>query len=347
VRLLRLLGVVAIIATVAGAVGTVVYLRLRPTQLQGRGPQVVAGQAEGAVNAAQKASPAVVRVSVGSAGESTAPVPSPGSSRTGIVIDPHGYVLTAEAAIAGAPRVLVAVPGGSVQDARIIGTDPVTGLTLLKVDANNLKSLSLTSTSALEVGTGVVTLTAPPGAGLAEGAVASVALSVSVPDPERPGSTHYLNNLLSLDVSPRDGQLGAPLLDGSGRVVGMIVAVGTLDVAVDMSDALAGVQQLMERGHVSYPSLGFDYRQLTSSEAADRGVIAGVLVLAVPPGSGADSAGLHLDDVITTVNSTALDSAHPLQRVLRGLAVDQNAALTVHSTGPDRQLAVKVELVTR
>jgi len=349
-RLVRLLVILMMIAAVAVIAGTIVYLRFRPAQIVGRGPQAAAGQQEGAVNAAQKASGALVRVTRANLGASASPSPAPSSSpasfATGVVVDARGYVLTAEAAVAGATRVLVAVPGITTQEARILGTDPVTALTLLKVESSNLKALPLVSTPALEVGTGVVTLTAPDGGGLAEGAVAAVAVSASEPDPSHPGARHYLNNLLSLDVSPRDGQLGAPLLDGAGRLVGMIVATGPMDLAVDMSDALSGVQQLMESGRVSYPSLGFEYRQLTSAEASDRGITGGVLVLAVTRGSDADTGGVHVDDIVTAVNSTDLDAVHPLLRVLRGLSVDQTATITVRDGGQVRQVPVKVVLAT-
>src|SRR5205807_697613 len=161
---------------------------------------------------------------------------------------------TAESAVATAARVSVAVPGSKKLDARIIGTDPVTALTLLRIDAPNLRSLQLPSGGTpLESGTGVVVMSATRGLALRVGAISATGVSVLADDLARPGQKRPLNDLVSLDVSGQSGQLGAPILDGGGRLVGVVIATGDSVLGADLGESQPALQQLMLSGHVTYP----------------------------------------------------------------------------------------------
>lgn len=355
-RILRILGVALVAAVVAATVSTVVVLNRRAPDQVGRGPLVQGGAGDSSLAAVQKAEPSVVRVerSTGATASPTAATPtvaSPApsgapSGGTGVVVDTRGYILTAEALVAGAQSLAIAVPGGKTVPARVVGSDPIYALTVLKVDAVNLHALSSNGTSALGDGAGVVVLAAPPYAQVAVGAVASAHASVVIPDPSDPLQRRALNDVLSLDVAVRDGQLGAPLLDAAGRLAGLVVATGNQLYAIDMSQAQADVQQLLDSGHVSYPTLGFDYQQLSVSDAADHDVPGGVLVIGVPPGSAAAQAGLRVGDVVISAAGTTLDPTHPLQRILRGMAVQQSVALALKSGATRRDISLDVQLVS-
>lgn len=358
-RILRILAIVLVAAVAAAAVTTVVLLsRPAPDQV-GRGPLVQGGAGDSTLAAVQKAEPSVVRIersavaaaspSSSAAGVSPPPALSSGGALpggTGVVVDAHGYILTSEALVAGAQSLSVAVPGGRTVPARVVGSDPLFALTLLKVDADNLHALSSNGTSALGDGAGIVVLAAPPYAQVAVGAVASAHASVAIPDPSDPSQRRVLNDVLSLDVSARDGQLGAPLLDASGRLAGLVVATGNQLYAIDMSQAQSDVQQLVDSGHVSYPTLGFDYQQLSVSEAADRDVPGGILVIGVPPGTAAAPAGLGIGDVVISASGTTLDPTHPLQRQLRGMSVRQQVPLVVKSGSVRRNISLEIQLVS-
>jgi S1-C subfamily serine protease len=360
VRILRILGIALVAAVVAAAVTTVVLLsRPAPDQV-GRGPLVQGGAGDSTLAAVQKAEPSVVRiersvVAPASPSSSAARVnppagsPSPGGGvpgGTGVVVDARGYILTSEALVAGAQSLSVAVPGGRTVPARVVGSDPLFALTLLKVDAANLHALSSNGTSALGDGAGIVVLAAPPYPQVAVGAVASAHASAAIADPSDPSQHRVLNDVLSLDVSARDGQLGAPLLDASGRLAGLVVATGIQLYAIDMSQAQSDVQQLVDSGHVSYPTLGFDYQQLSVSEAADRDVPGGVLVIGFPPGTAAAPAGLGIGDVVISAAGTTLDPTHPLQRQLRAMSVRQQVTLVVKSGSARRNISLDVQLVS-
>ena len=356
-RILRILGIVLVAAVVAAAVSTLVVLNHRDAGPGTPGPVSPSGPDGGSLAAVQRAEPSVVRVERGpasavqaspsaaaaaSGGGVVPPTPSPGG--TGVVIDGRGYILTAEAVVAGASTISAAIPGGRTVLATVVASDPQDALTLLKVDSAGLHPISTIAAPQLVNGSGVVVLAAPPYRQVAVGAVAGIHASVSIADPSDPSRRRPLNDLLALDVVPREGQLGAPVLDAAGRLAGVVVAGGTQAYAVDMTQAQPLVQQMIDLGHLTYPSLGFEYQQLSVTEAADRGVAGGVLVASVE--RAAREAGLVVGDLVLSADGTTLDPSHPLAHILRGAAVRQQVALAV--SGPDgpRKITLAVRLVS-
>lgn len=345
----RLLLAAVVGAVVAAGGGAVYFLFLNGGNGQpvGRGPLAQVGQQEGPQTAAQRAGGSVVRVTV-EGGASATPAPTPGAALggSGTIVDTRGFVLTAQSLVAGASRITVTVPGQKTVDARVVGSDPLTGTSVLKIDGTGYKALTLGNGNPLETGGGIVVMAAQPASEVAVGVVATAHGSIQVDDPAAPGRKRVLNDLAALDVLPREGQLGAPLLDGGGRVLGVVVASGPQSWAADIVNIQPAISQLQDSGRVSYPWLNFDYQQLSATEAAQRGVGAGVLVLKVVPGSAADKAGLKPGDVVTALGGQAMDPAHPLERVLRGLAVHQTVTMAVRlSGGSDKSISAPIELV--
>ena len=346
--LLRLAGWVALAAVVAGVTSTLLYLRLRPATIEGRGPQPSGAVVSGNVAAAQKALASVVRISTGPAPSPSAGQPvdiGPGGS--GVVVDDRGFILTAEQVIAGAQEISVAAPGGKSGSARVIGSDHVSGLSLLKVDVTGLQPIDASGGAALAPGSGVVVAAAPPGPQVMLGGVAGVGVSTTTPDPASPGQRRVLNDLVALDVTQRDSTLGAAVVDGNGRLVGLVVANGGGTWASAYSDFSAGLQQLIESGRVTYPWLDYTYQDLSLAAAAGRGVGAGALVLAVTPGSRAATAGLVAGDIVTAVNGNNLDAQRTLRRALKDLASGQDATLAVRAPdGSSRNITIPVTVET-
>lgn len=336
-------------ALVAAGVSAAVVNLMRRDGLQpvARGPLPQAGQANGPQAAAQRAVDSVVRIqTVSSPSPATGLVPATPPGGSGAIVDSRGYILTADSVVAGAAGLTVAIPGGKTHPARVIGSDPEWGLALLKVDAGNLKALQVFGGSTLETGSGVAVMAAPPWFQMAVGAVATAHTTTTIDDPANPGSNRILNDVAALDVAQRDGQLGAPILDGAGRLIGVVISAGQQVYGTDMADAQPSVQQLIDSGHVSHPWLGFGYQQLSAFEAADRGVPAGVEVVTVPAGSAAAQAGITPGEIVVSANGTNLDPTHPLSRLLRGMAVGQSVSLSVKTPSTRKSISVAVALLS-
>ena len=346
-RIPRILGVVLVAVMVAAAVGTLVVMNRQGSGAATPAPPKPSGSDSGSVAVVKRVQPSLVRVERG-----VAPSPSSAAASgsgeypggTGVVIDARGYILTAEAVVAGASTISAVIPGGTTLRATVVGSDPQDALTLLKVDSGGLRPISTTGTPELVNGSAVVVLGAPAYGEFIAGAVADVHASASITDPSDPSHRRPLNDLIALDVAQREGQLGALVLDGAGRLAGIVVAGDTQAYAVNMMMAQPLVQQLVDSGHVSYPSLGFEYRQLSLPEAAVRGVPGGVLV--VSAGQAAKDAGLKAGDVVMSADGTTLDPAHALSRILRGMAVRQGVALLVSDGAGQRHLVLNVQLLS-
>jgi S1-C subfamily serine protease len=341
---------VAVVA--AGVSYAMVTLQRRDnTTTVARGPLP---QADGPQSAAQRAADSVVRIESGVQPTPSAspvvgpraPVTGAGLGGSGAVVDSRGYVLTAETAVAGAAGLAVVLPNGKTTPALVVGTDPAEGLALLKVEAVNLKPIQVYGGTPLETGSGVAVMAAPPGFQMAVGSVATAHTTTTLVDPAEPGHQVVLNDIAALDVAERDGQLGAPILDGAGRLVGVVVSAGPQAYGVDMADAQPSVQQLIDTGHISFPSLGFAYRQLTASEAAADDVAAGVVVLSLADGGAAAQVGIAVGDVVVSANNTNLDPSHPLIRILRGLSVRQSVVLTLKTSSTTKPVSVPLALVS-
>src|SRR5258708_484559 len=223
--MVRLGGLVAVVAVVAAGVsyGVATWLRRDTTPTVTRGPIAQPGQPDGPQTAAQRAADSVVRVVTG-------PIASPGAGPTpavaggtGAVVDSRGFVLTAETLVAGAASISVVLPTGRTVPALVAGTDVEEGLALLKIEAGSVHALQVGGGASMDTGSGVAVMAAPPGFQMSVGAVAGAHNSIAIADPATPGHSRVLNDVVALDVTVRESQLGAPILDGAGRLIGVVV----------------------------------------------------------------------------------------------------------------------------
>lgn len=336
------------VVLVAAAVSAGVYLRLRPAAIEGRGAPAV-GAPAGNVGAAQRAAQSVVRVDTAAP---ASPVPgapdleTPGGS--GVVVDARGFILTAEAVVAGASRIAVAVPGVGVVDARVIGSDAVTSVTLLKVDTPALKPIDLAQGATIAAGSGVVVAGAPPAPQAMLAGISSPDVSVSLDDASQPGGKAVVNDLFSLDLTAPAATLGDAVVDANGRLVGLVVGAPGQAVASPVVDLAPAIAQLIENGHVTYPSIGARYQQLSTTAAAERGLAGGALVLALEPGGAAEAAGVKPGEVIVAAAGIAVDASHSLRSILRDQPLGQPVSLRVRdAAGVTRSLSVKLALAAQ
>jgi len=261
----------------------------------------------------------------------------------GFVVTSNGYVVTSIHAIEGASPLQIATQGGHLYPAEIVRADPTHGVVLLRaVGAQGLTPLTF-ATVAPRVGDLAIAVAHTPFSPvtLSTGTVSSVGITVTLNDTEPP-----LRDVLTVDATPDPRQDGAPLLDGNGDVIGVVVDAGDAApgvVALSMTAAADLVTAATGGGATtSVPTLGVQSQLLDPATAAAAGVPVGALILSVTPGGPAAAAGLLPGDVVTAVGSTALDANHPLDPTVLGLAPEQQVALTVYRDGTSRTLQLTV-----
>jgi serine protease Do len=231
-------------------------------------------------------------------------------SGSGIVIDTTGYILTNNHLVEGVTSLVVGLPTGRLTPGRVVARDFLLDLALIKINATDLVPATLNASATLEIGETVVAIGNPlalkGGSTVTVGVISALERSVLTPN----GETLY--DLIQTDAAINPGNSGGPLVDLSGQVVGINVAIAPSAQAISYAIAIEAVyphiHSMMLRGTISRPDFGFTPVTVTPSIAASFGLDAerGILALNVDPAKVAGAAGLQTGDVITALDQRQL-----------------------------------------
>lgn len=205
---------------------------------------------------------------------------------------------------------VVGLHDGRLVPGRVVGRDFLTDLAIIKIDIDGLIPAKFGLSSKLRIGETVVAIGNPlaikGGATISVGVVSGLDRAIVPPT----GETLY--NLIQTDAALNPGSSGGPLVDLSGKVVGINTAVApaaqNISYALEIDEALPVTQSLIVRGSMLRPPLGFVPVTITPSIVAAFGldVERGVLVLQVEKAGVAAEAGLRDGDVVTAVEVTQI-----------------------------------------
>ncbi len=223
------------------------------------------------------------------------------ASGSGAIIAKDGYILTNNHVVEGATKLEVTLPDvPSPFDARIIGTDPMTDLAVIKIEGD-FSTAEFGDASQLSPGNLVIAIGNP--LGLEGGPTTTLGV---VSNTERStvvdGTTYY--DLIQTDAAINPGNSGGPLLSLDGKVIGINTLSGgaeNIGFAISVNTAQPVYDALIVPPHkVIRPWLGVGFRTVTPDFAAQAGYQrnTGVAILSVQEGSPADQAGLMVDDII-------------------------------------------------
>jgi S1-C subfamily serine protease len=224
---------------------------------------------------------------------------------SGFVTDRDGTILTNAHVVSGASKVTVQFADRKVRDARILGRDESTDLAVLKVDApaDELTPLELGSSARVQVGDPTIAIGNPFGLErtLTTGVVSATRRTIQAPD------GFQIDGVIQTDAAINPGNSGGPLLDATGRVVGINSQIETggsgggnvgIGFAVPIDTAKRIVPQLKSEGRVERAFLGVQSITVDKSlEALNLPVDSGALVQSVTPGSPAARAGIRGGDL--------------------------------------------------
>ena len=287
---------------------------------------------------------------------------------SGFMIDGRGSILTNYHVVAGASKTTVTLKDGKVYDARLVGSDPSTDVAVLRIDApaSELKPLPLGDSSKLQVGQPVVAIGNPLGYSGTEtqGIVSALHRDIQAPN------GFAIPGAIQTDAPLTNGSSGGPLIDSSGRVVGINSQVaasenGTtqadgIGFAVPINTAKEVVQQLDQSGKVVHPYLGISGYGITPDIASHFPTDKGVVVAKVAPGSPAKQAGIRGGnrvtnaggsqitiggDVIVAVDGKPVSDMSQLQTVISKDKVGQQVNLKI--LRGSQTMNVQVTLVNR
>ena len=233
------------------------------------------------------------------------PVPQEGSG-SGIVYDREGHIITNYHVIEGAEELFVTLPDESTVPAKVVGSDPSVDLAVIQVgaDPDLLQPVPLGESEDLRVGQFVVAIGNPFGLErtLTVGVVSALGRVIQSPDES------FIGEIIQTDAAINPGNSGGPLLDLSGRIIGVNTAIFSpsqasagIGFAVPVDTVRRGVPALIENGYYPHPWLGINYVWSLTSERAgilreagmDVPVEEGVLIIEVASNGPAAQAGLR------------------------------------------------------
>jgi len=266
---------------------------------------------------------------------------------SGVIIDANkGYVLTNYHVISKADEITVTLQDGRKFSAEIVGSDPETDVTLLKIPAEKLMELPLANSDQLRVGDFVVAIGNPFGLGqtVTSGIVSALGRSGL-------GIEGY-EDFIQTDASINPGNSGGALVNLRGELIGINTAIlasngGNIGIGfaipVNMANQIA--QHLTEFGKVQRGSVGINIQDLDAELANAFGLKnnKGVVIIAIAPHSSASKSDLKPGDVIIAINEQPVDSVTGLRNRIGLLRVGSAVKLKVIRKGQMHDVEITIE----
>ena len=274
------------------------------------------------------------------------------ASGTGVIFSDEGYIVTNSHVVEGARHITILLSDGREMPAALVGSDSVSDLAVLYIDAKHLTAAEFGDAKSLRVGDAVVAIGDPLGiefrGTMTDGIVSAINREVSVSG--RPMT------LIQTNAALNSGNSGVPLINCYGQVIGInTMKIGTfvdsagvegLGFAIPSTTVKEIVDQLIRQGYVSgRPLLGIECNEVTSYYQQFYNLPAGIRVVTVNDGGPADAAGLITGDIILSLNGTRVTTLDSLNGVLYAHKVGDTVQLAVYRGG--KQLTLTLTLGER
>mgnify|MGYP001252705749 CR=1 FL=1 len=302
---------------------------------------------------AKEVSPSVVSIVTESTARSYFGASQQQSAGTGIIISKNGYILTNRHVIPDtATKVQVVLSDGTqYDDVKVVGRDSLNDLAFLKISGvDSLTPAKLGDSGDMQVGAKVIAIGNALGqyqTTVTSGIISAIGRPLTASD-ESGESAEQLENLLQTDAAINPGNSGGPLVNIAGEVIGINTAVAQeaqgIGFAIPVNDAKGLIKSVVETGSLKRAYLGVRYLSITPDVVSQLNlpVKNGAYVTdsnsAVVSGSPADKAGVRPKDIITKVNTVAIDARHPLSSQLSQYVPGDTVTLTVLRDGKTIEL---------
>ncbi|MBT7203101.1 MAG: Do family serine endopeptidase [Deltaproteobacteria bacterium] len=249
-------------------------------------------------------------------------------SGSGAIVRSDGYILTNHHVVGEADKISVQLYDGQELKARLIGTDPATDISVIKIEGKNMPVLPMGNSNNILVGESVIVIGNP--FGLSHTVTFGI---ISAKGRTGMGIAEY-EDFIQTDAAINPGNSGGPLVDLEGKIVGVNTAIFSnsggyqgIGFAVPINMARRVMNELIETGQVSRGWLGVGIQNMTPELAKAFGLdkSRGSLVTGVMPGTPAEKAGLQKGDVILRLNGESIENSS----VLRNAVADARADATV------------------
>jgi len=234
-----------------------------------------------------------------------------GASGTGWIIDSdHGYIVTNYHVIEDGQKITAVLHDGREFEAKVVGSDSLSDVAVLKIDATDLEALQVGDSAKQQVGDWVLVIGNPLGLRVTATTGIISATGVFL---ER-GNGLFTEELIQTDAAVNPGNSGGPLLNLNGEVIGITSikwveqGVESFGFAISMDAALPLIQDLIAQGYVTRPYLGVSVRAVDTYLIVryDLAVDRGAFISYIGENSPAEGIGLQTGDVITLIEDAEI-----------------------------------------
>ena len=310
------------------------------------------------VKAVDRVGPAVVRIDVvkevnnpfgGMFGMGPASQRQQGQG-SGFITRASGLIFTNEHVVRGADQVAVTLPDGRNFKGKVLGTDPLTDVAVVKVVADKLPVAALGNSDQLKPGEWAIAIGNPFGLNntVTAGIISAVGRLNAISEGQR---VPYIQT----DAAVNPGNSGGPLINAAGQVIGINTAIrtapgGGLSFAVPINLAKRIAQQIVSTGQASHPFIGVQLMPLTPQLAREINAtnsacrvpeVNGVLVKEVVSGTPAAAAGIRQCDLILKVANKAVQTPTEVQLAVDRGQVGEPMELTLQRNGEELIVEVR------
>lgn len=277
---------------------------------------------------------------------------------SGFIVSADGLIVTNKHVVDDdQAEYTVVMNDGQKYDAKVVATDPTNDVAVVKIEANNLPTLTFANSDEVQIGQTVIAIGNALGQyrnTVTKGIISGQARTITAGDTT--GQSETLEDVFQTDAAINPGNSGGPLLDLSGHVIAINTAVNSegqlIGFAIPSNVVKRDLDSVQKDGKIIRAYLGVRYILLTKAIAAEEKlpVENGALIkpasdksVAVVSGSPADKAGLVENDIILAVNGTGISSDHSLSGLLSKYNPGDSITLKVYHQGETKEIKVTLE----
>lgn len=255
---------------------------------------------------------------------------------SGFVVSSDGLILTNAHVVEGSDKVKVTLKNGRTYDGEVMGTDSLTDVAVIKIDATDLPAVAFADSDQLQPGEWAIAIGNPLGL---DNTVTTGIVSATGRTSAQVGVADKRVNFIQTDAAINPGNSGGPLLNATGEVIGINTAIiqnaQGLGFAIPVNSARDIAEELIAKGKVEHSYLGIQMakitpeltQQLKAQKNLDVDSESGILIVDVVPNSPASKAGLESGDIIQEIEGQNITTADEVQQAVAKTKVGEKLAL--------------------
>ncbi len=278
---------------------------------------------------------------------------------SGFLVSSDGYIVTNRHVVSdeNAEYTVIMNDGKTKYPAKVIAKDSLNDVAVVKIEAKDLSFLNFADSETLQVGQTAIAIGSPLlefKNSVSVGVVSGLSRKITAGDGR--GMSEQLDGVIQTDAAINPGNSGGPLLNSSGDVIGVNVAVASAEnigFSLPSNIVKSIFDSVKKTGKIVHPFLGIRFVPVTKAlkDANNLSVDYGVLVMhgqkpediAVAPGSPADKAGIAENDIILEVDGTKLDDGVSLPNLIAKKNIGDTVQIKIMHKGEEKTIPVKLE----